>query len=116
MRRALLFCLALLAAARAAGAEWPRLPAVEGELAGNFLASALPAAPPLAWKFTVRATPGGHRLAAFSAEAPGLRVHAHAEFDPATGDGTWRIDAAEIDAATWFPFVAEKFGATFAAA
>lgn len=116
MRRALLLCLALLSPALAVRAEWPRLPRVEGELEGKFISPALPAAPPLAWKITVRAVPGGRRLATLAADAPGVRLRAQAEFDAATGDGTWRIDAGEIDLAVCFPFVAGKLGDAFRAA
>ena len=55
MRRHLLLCLVPLGLVVAARADWPRLPPVEGDLAGKLTWLALPAAPPVDWKITVRA-------------------------------------------------------------
>jgi hypothetical protein len=93
-----------------ARAEWPRLPALEGELAGRFMIAMLPAAPSFEWKITVRGIEGGRRRVELTANAVGAHLQAHADFDPATGDGQWRIDAGEIDAAAWFPAVVAKIG------
>ncbi len=116
MRRAFLTCLLAFGLAGTARAEWPRLPALEGDLAGKFAITALPAAPGLAWKITVRPAEGGRRRLELTVEAVGTHLQAHADFDPATGDGTWRIEAGELDSAVWFPAVAVKLGESFALA
>jgi hypothetical protein len=116
MRRVIFFCLLPLAGATVASAEWPRVPPVEGELAGKFLAPGYPAAPPLDWKITVRGVDKGRRRADLPADATGARLRMTADLDPATGDGSWRIDAGELDAAVWLRAVASNLGDVLAAA
>ena len=116
MRRHFLLCLASLGLALAARAEWPRLPAIAGELAGTFTSPGFPSAPAIDWKINVRAGENGQRHAELIADATGVRLRVQAEFDATTGDGSWRIDTGELGAAVWFPVVAGKLGDPLSAA
>lgn len=115
MRRVFSSLLAICCLGSAARADWPRLPPIEGELAGKFLSPGLPSAPPVDWKLTVRLGDKGRRHAELAADATGARVDVRADVDAATGDGTWRIEVGELDAAVWFPAVAAKLGDVLAA-
>jgi hypothetical protein len=116
MRRAFLLCLLPLALGAMARAAWPRLPAVAGELTGKFTLPALPAAPAATWTITVKPGAGAARRAEILITAGGAKIQAHAFFDPATGDGTWAIEAGEIDPAVWFPVAAARLGEAMSAA
>lgn len=116
MRRSLLLCLLPLGLALAARADWPRLPPVEGELAGKLTWSTQPLVPAMDWRITVQSAADGRRRAELVAAAEGAQVRAHADLDAVTGDGSWQIDAGELDAARWFSVVAEKLGDPFGAA
>lgn len=110
MRRALLLALAPLGLALAARGAWPRLPPIDGELVGKIISPAFPSAPPIDWKISVRAGDNDRRRVELAADATGARLRATADVAMATGDGTWRIDSGEIDAADWFRAVAAKLG------
>ena len=96
----------------AADASWPRLPPIDGELAGKFSATAIPGAPPLDWKLRVRATGAGRRSAELSVAASGARLRAEADFDGVTGNGSWKIIESELEAAVWFSVLAPQFGSS----
>lgn len=115
MRRAFSCWLAALCLASAARADWPKLPPIEGQLAGKFISPGLPSAPPIDWQLTVRAGDKGRRHAELAADATGGHLRVTAEVDAATGDGTWRIEAGELDAAVWFRAFAAKLGDVLAA-
>ena len=82
-----------------AAAEAWRIPAVDGELAGEIARVDDPAA--LRWSCGLHPTADGGRRGAASAIGPGAALHAELRLD-AAGDGAWRIPAGEIDLGRWF--------------
>lgn len=109
LRRRLPFLLAAFGAATAlngAGPEW-KWPPLDGDLAGDFAPTLLGGAPGLKWKLSIRTPKPRERTVTFHVEGLGARVRGEATLDPA-GEGTWRIDEADIDLAEWFGWVAPQ--------
>ncbi len=93
-----------------ARAEWPRLPPIEGELSGKFASPALPECPPVEWRITLKPTDATHRQAELTLTAPGLKLSATAQVENATGDGSWKIESADIEVARWWKLLAPQLG------
>lgn len=92
----------------ALGAATP-VPPVSGEVSGELVPRLLPGAPNVAWKLALR--PGnaaGGRAADLALDGPGVRAAGTAQL-AANGEGTWRIERGELDAAVWFGALAGRF-------
>jgi hypothetical protein len=85
------------------------LPAVEGDVSGEL--KLFPQSPDIAlpWKITLKPAPDGGQAFALVVDAAGTRLQAEGRVDLATGDGSWKIDAAQVDATAWFAACALKF-------
>jgi len=101
----------LLAVSRGqAAGPWP---SVEGALAGELkLFSQVPNFT-LPWKVTLSPAPDGGQAFSFILDGAGARVQAAGQVDLATGNGSWRIDEARIDAAVWFAACAPRLAPAF---
>jgi hypothetical protein len=84
------------------------LPPVDGELSGNFKLNSVRAMPELAWKVGIETAPGGMRHVDAKLIANGIDLHATAEIQAATGEGTWEIAKTNLDAAAWIALAAAR--------
>ena len=101
----ILFLLAV-SPALAAGA----LPAITGAIAGELKPfSPLPDFV-LPWKLSLGAASDGGQSFSFKLDAAGTRLCATGQIDLVTGDGSWRIEEAQVDAAVWLAALAPRFG------
>jgi hypothetical protein len=100
--RLLLIVLVLATAARA------QLPALSGELRGDFVPP-VTGAPNLRWQLTLKTSAAGRREGTLSAVAPGLKAEVGVDTDAAFSDGTWRIVAAELEPGPWLALLAPQF-------
>jgi hypothetical protein len=101
--------LIILFVAACRGLAGGALPAVEGDLSGElelFLQSPDSALP---WKITLTPAADGGQVFAFVVDAAGTHLQAEGRIDLATGDGSWKIDEARVDATAWFSACALKF-------
>jgi hypothetical protein len=102
--------LTLLAMAGVAGA-WPAraadpsppallVPAISGELGGDFQMLSIAGAPALHWKFSAEHAEGNRRTATFTADGDGTKVVLSIETDEA-GHATWRVADSRIALKNW---------------
>ncbi len=93
--------LGLFASARA------QLPALSGELQGDFL---LPFAdaPKVRWELAVKTSPAGRREGTLGVSAPGLKAAIAVDTDAGFSSGTWRISAAEVEPGPWLALLAPQ--------
>jgi hypothetical protein len=112
MRRVCLFLLFVCGGGSVARAELPppgkwKLPPVDGKLTGEFNATLLGGAPKLKWELTLRTEKPRERSVAFAVAGYGLHVRGDARLDP-MGEGTWRIEEAEVNLGEWFGWLAPR--------
>jgi hypothetical protein len=101
-------CLALLGAWPLTGAHaaLPPLPLMNGTLSGVWHLD--PSAPALAWRMTLRPASAGVVDLEFSVEGQDAHLDVLAHFDPARGEGTWRIAQCRLDLASWSAALTEN--------
>src|SRR5205814_1619321 len=85
-----------------------KVPPLDGEVSGSFIAPLLGGAPALEWHLKVRTDKPRERTVEFSIDGQGAHVRGETKLDPA-GEGTWHIAEARIDLAEWFAWLAPKF-------
>ena len=92
------------------------LPAVEGGLTGEL--KLFPQLPDFAlpWKITLKPAADGGQAFALVVDAAGTRLQVEGQVDLATGDGSWKIEEAQVDVAAWFAACAPKFAPALAGA
>ena len=100
--RLLLIVLVLAAAARA------QLPALSGELRGDFVPP-VAGAPNVRWELTLKTSASGRREGKLTVAAPDLKAEIDVDTDEAFADGTWRIVAAELAPGPWLALIAPQF-------
>jgi hypothetical protein len=100
--RLLLIVLVLATAARA------QLPALSGELRGDFVPP-VAGAPNLRWELTLKTAPAGRREGSLTVAAPGLKAEVAVETDAAFAVGSWRLIAAELEPGPWLALLAPQF-------
>lgn len=107
-----LLCLWLVVCSSLSGAEWWRLP-LSGTLSGE---AALfgEQGPTFRWELKGLSRDGDRRELEFTLEGAASRAEGRGMIDVRTGDGTWRLDAAEIDLISWFRFLAPTVGDSLA--
>jgi hypothetical protein len=111
-RRFGIFLIGLLVAV-SRGLAAGSLPAVEGAITGEL--KLFPQLPDFAlpWKLSLGAAAGGAQTFTFALDAAGTRLRASGQVELATGDGSWRIDEAQVDAAAWLGALAPRLGPAF---
>jgi hypothetical protein len=128
VRRCITVFLVGLLAVFSRGLALAAWPSVSGEVAGELKLFDRTPEFVLPWKMTLRPIIAGevnrgsraddaeHRpyLSAqefsFAIDTPGTQLVASGRIHPVTGQGTWRIEAARVDAAIWFGFLAPQLG------
>ena len=85
------------------------LPAVTGDLSGELKLFPQVANLALPWRIVLNPVVDGGQGFALVVDAAGTRLRAEGRVDLATGDGSWKIEEARIDVATWFAASALKF-------
>ena len=92
------------------------LPPVEGEVAGEL--KLFPQNPEftLPWKLALKAASMDGQAFGFSIDGAGAHLRASGQIDLVTGDGSWKIDEAQIEAAAWFAAYALKLAPALAGA
>ena len=85
------------------------LPSVEGSITGEL--KLLPQIPDftLPWKLTLNAPASGGQAFVFSIDGVSAQLRAAGQVNLATGDGSWKIEETQIDAAAWFAAFAPKY-------
>lgn len=89
-------------------AAWAQLPALSGELGGDYLPP-FSGAPRVRWDLTLKTSPAGQREGTLSVSAPGLRAEVAVEMDVAFTKGRWRITATEVEPGPWLTLIAPQF-------
>ncbi len=106
--RRLAVLLALLAATARPPEARAQLPAIAGELHGDFVPP-IAGAPKLRWELALKTPPTGRREGTLNVTAPGLKLDVAVQTDAGFTEGTWRIVAAEVAPGPWLTLLAPQF-------
>jgi len=92
------------------------IPAVVGELSGEARLFDRNPEFALPWKITLGRDEHGDQVFVCRVDAVGTSFTATGQIDLATGDGSWKIEEAQVDVAAWFAACAPKFAPELAGA
>jgi len=87
---------------------------LSGAVSGEVKLFATPPDFTLPWKMTFAPVAGGGQEVIAALEGTGLQLRAAVQINFLTGDGSWRIEDAQVDPATWLAAVAPKLAPALA--
>lgn len=110
VRRCITVILIGLLAVIGRGLAFGAWPSVEGKVAGELKLFDRTPELFLPWEITLKNNEGGEQTFTYKIDTLSTQLRALGQINPVTGEGTWRIDEARVDAAIWFALLAPQLG------
>lgn len=89
-------------------------PGITGEVSGELKLFSRNPEFVLPWKISFGRGEGGEQSFSYKVDATGTQLTAGGRINLATGDGSWRIETARVDAAVWLALLAPRLGPVLA--